>query len=455
MTDTAATTTTRLPVPRHALPRRARTAGVLVFDGAMGTNIQRHNLTAEDFGGKSLEGCNDHLVLTRPDVIQAIHESFLAVGCDVVETCTFQSTPHRLEEWGHRATRRRDAERRRGAARARRVRQILDARQAALRRRLDRTDGHAAVEQRSGALEHRRSPSSRRTTTRRRSISSKAAWTCCSSRPSQDILEVKAAIAGFERLFAELGPRVPVQAQVTLDTSGRMLLGTDIASAMTTLEALHDRRDRPELLDGPGAHARADPLPRDERDASDVVHSERGAAAQHGHRATRSIRSSRSRWPTCSASSSSSSACGSSAGAAGRARSISTAIVERWIARRRATGDGRRATARNCCSRVASAPASPSPAPPRLRSSARVVAPCARSRLRSEPEAAAHRRARQRAGLAQGEAAAARRRLRRRSSDVAREQVGVGRARARRLRRASPSAPTKPSRWRRSSSCSR
>src|SRR6185436_4086294 len=56
--------------------------------------------TAEDFGGKSLEGCNDHLVLTRPDVIQAIHESFLAVGCDVVETCTFQSTPHRLQEWG-------------------------------------------------------------------------------------------------------------------------------------------------------------------------------------------------------------------------------------------------------------------------------------------------------------------------------------------------------------------
>jgi len=55
---------------------------------------------------------------------------------------------------------------------------------------------------------------------------------------AQDILEVKAAIAGFERLFAELGHRVPVQAQVTLDTSGRMLLGTDIASALTTLEAL-------------------------------------------------------------------------------------------------------------------------------------------------------------------------------------------------------------------------
>src|SRR5206468_12806577 len=73
---------------------------VLVYDGAMGTNIQRYNLSAEDFGGKALEGCNDHLVITRPDVIQTIHESFLAVGCDVVETCTFQSTPRRLTEWG-------------------------------------------------------------------------------------------------------------------------------------------------------------------------------------------------------------------------------------------------------------------------------------------------------------------------------------------------------------------
>ena len=73
---------------------------VLIYDGAMGTSIQRFNLTPEDFGGKSLEGCNDTLVLTRPDVIQSIHESFLAVGCDVVETCTFQSTPRRLEEWG-------------------------------------------------------------------------------------------------------------------------------------------------------------------------------------------------------------------------------------------------------------------------------------------------------------------------------------------------------------------
>ena len=65
----------------QALERR-----VLVYDGAMGTNIQRYNLSADDFGGKTLEGCNDNLVLTRPDVIREIHESFLEVCCDVVET---------------------------------------------------------------------------------------------------------------------------------------------------------------------------------------------------------------------------------------------------------------------------------------------------------------------------------------------------------------------------------
>src|SRR4029079_14100329 len=89
------------PTAPHAHPYLdALAERVLVYDGAMGTNIQRHNPTPDDFGGKALEGGNAHLVLTRPDIIQSIHESFLAVGCDVVESCTFQSTPHRLREWG-------------------------------------------------------------------------------------------------------------------------------------------------------------------------------------------------------------------------------------------------------------------------------------------------------------------------------------------------------------------
>ena len=65
---------------------------ILVLDGAMGTAIQAVNLDAEDFGGPNLEGCNEHLVLTRPDVISAIHREYLDAGADIIETNTFGGT---------------------------------------------------------------------------------------------------------------------------------------------------------------------------------------------------------------------------------------------------------------------------------------------------------------------------------------------------------------------------
>ncbi len=72
----------------------------MIFDGAMGTSIQRYNLTAEEFGGEQYNGCNDYLVITRPDVIEEIHASFLAVGSEVVETDTFRSNRLTLGEYG-------------------------------------------------------------------------------------------------------------------------------------------------------------------------------------------------------------------------------------------------------------------------------------------------------------------------------------------------------------------
>ncbi len=72
---------------------------ILVLDGAMGTSLQARDLTAADFGGAEYEGCNENLVLTRPDVIQSIHESYLEVGADIVETNTFGSTPLVLAEY--------------------------------------------------------------------------------------------------------------------------------------------------------------------------------------------------------------------------------------------------------------------------------------------------------------------------------------------------------------------
>jgi 5-methyltetrahydrofolate--homocysteine methyltransferase len=68
------------------------TERILVLDGAMGTAIQARNLNAEDFGGAHLEGCNENLVLTRPDVILDIHRGYLEVGADIIETNTFGGT---------------------------------------------------------------------------------------------------------------------------------------------------------------------------------------------------------------------------------------------------------------------------------------------------------------------------------------------------------------------------
>ena len=209
---------------------------VLIYDGAMGTSIQRYHLTAEDFGGPGLEGCNDHLVLTRPDVIREIHESFLAVGCDVVETCTFQSTPRRLEEWGLL-----DSADEINVAAARLARAACDRYATPERPRF--VAGSIGP---TGMLPSSSDPVLSKVTFaeladnyyRQGKALVEGGVDVLLIETAQDILEVKAAVTGLEQLFAELGRRVPVQTQVTLDVSGRMLLGTDIASAMTTLEAL-------------------------------------------------------------------------------------------------------------------------------------------------------------------------------------------------------------------------
>src|SRR4051812_35563337 len=229
-------TTAAVGVQQESAYLAALAKRVLVYDGAMGTNIQLHHPTPEDFGGKSLEGCNDHLVLTRPDIIQSIHESFLAVGCDVVETCTFQSTPHRLREWGLEEKTR-------------------DINVQAARLARAACDKYATPDQPrfvagsigpTGMLPSSSDPALSNITFE--ALAETYYWQAkylveggvdvLLVETAQDILEVKAALTGFEGLFAELGRRIPVQTQVTLDTSGRKLLGTDIASSLTTLQAM-------------------------------------------------------------------------------------------------------------------------------------------------------------------------------------------------------------------------
>src|SRR6266852_8035511 len=73
---------------------------ILVLDGAMGTMLQQRNLTAEDFGGAFLEGCNENLVRTRPDVVLDIHRKYFEAGADIVETNSFNGTKSDLVDYG-------------------------------------------------------------------------------------------------------------------------------------------------------------------------------------------------------------------------------------------------------------------------------------------------------------------------------------------------------------------
>jgi len=73
---------------------------ILVLDGATGTYLQGRDLGPADFGGEVYEGCNEHLVLTRPDVVREMHEGYLAAGADLVETDTFGGTRIPLAEYG-------------------------------------------------------------------------------------------------------------------------------------------------------------------------------------------------------------------------------------------------------------------------------------------------------------------------------------------------------------------
>ena len=209
---------------------------VLVYDGAMGTSVQTLGLTAADFGGESLEGCNDYLVISRPDVVESIHASFFNVGCDVVETDTFRSNRLTLKEYELHD---RVLEMNRAAASL--ARRVADKFATAERPRFvagsigpsgflpstsDPTLGNITydeladvfAEQARGLVE--------------------GGVDVLLIETSQDILEVKAQVAGIRRTLRELNRNVPIQAQVTLDTSARMLLGTDITAAMTILESL-------------------------------------------------------------------------------------------------------------------------------------------------------------------------------------------------------------------------
>ena len=215
---------------REAVARR-----VLVFDGAMGTQIQGHQLKAPEFGGK--EGANDLLVLTRPDLVEDIHARYFAAGCDVVETNTFGSSRLKLDEYGlgHRTyevnfkaaiTARRAAERFSGDGRPRFVAgsigptgMLPSSSDPALGNITGDALERIFFEQAEGLVE--------------------GGVDAIIIETQQDMLELRAAVLAADACRKASLRDVFLIAQPTLiDANGRMLLGTDVGSALATLERL-------------------------------------------------------------------------------------------------------------------------------------------------------------------------------------------------------------------------
>ena len=209
---------------------------MLVYDGAMGTQLMALELTDEDFGGAQFHGCNEALVLTRPNIVRSIHEAYLEAGADVVETDTFTASRLKLDEYGLGD---RVAEVNRDAARI--AREAADKYRSAGRPRF--VAGSMGP---TGMLISSSDPTlSKITFDQLADLYGEQARHLVEGgvdvlllETMQDLLELKAAIAGITREFARGTRRVPIQAQPTLITEGRMLLGTDIRAITATLGAL-------------------------------------------------------------------------------------------------------------------------------------------------------------------------------------------------------------------------
>ena len=215
---------------------RLLTERVLVYDGAMGTQLMALDLTPADFGGERYAGCNEALVLTRPDAIRNIHIAYLEAGADAIETDSFTATRLKLDEYelGEKTY-----EINRRAAEI--ARDACDAFETA-----DRPRFVAGSMGPTGMLVSSSDPSlSKITFEELAELYAEQARALADGgvdlfllETMQDLLELKAAVVGISREFDRGMRRLPIQAQPTLITEGRMLLGTDIRSICATLDAL-------------------------------------------------------------------------------------------------------------------------------------------------------------------------------------------------------------------------
>ncbi|HEY0797330.1 MAG TPA: methionine synthase, partial [Acidisarcina sp.] len=200
---------------------------VIVYDGAMGTSIQAHAPTVDDYWGK--EGCNELLVLSRPDIIRDIHASYLAVGADVIETDSFGSSRIVLDEYQIG-----DQTRELNIAAARLAKDV--AQQYSTKDKPRFVAGSIGPTTKLPSLGHIGYDAMALTYREQIEALIEGGVDILLIETSQDLLQAKIALAACEDAMQTMGRRLPVQMQVTLEATGTMLLGSEIGAALAVLE---------------------------------------------------------------------------------------------------------------------------------------------------------------------------------------------------------------------------
>jgi 5-methyltetrahydrofolate--homocysteine methyltransferase len=202
---------------------------VVVADGAMGTMLQASAATLDDFGGH--EGCNEILNVTRPDIVSSVHEAYLEAGVDCITTNTFGANLGNLGEYGIAG---RIAELSEAGARIARV--AADAWSTPQRPRW--VLGSVGPGTKLPTLGHVRFAKLRDAYQANAAGLLRGGVDAIVVETCQDLLQAKAAIIGARRAITEAQAQIPLIAQVTIETTGSMLLGSEIGAALTALEPL-------------------------------------------------------------------------------------------------------------------------------------------------------------------------------------------------------------------------
>src|SRR6202521_5687964 len=200
---------------------------VVIYDGAMGTNIQKRNPTLDDYWGK--ENCSEVLVLSRPDIIRDIHADFFRVGCDIVETNTFGGTGLVLGEFDLR-----DKVREINLKAAQLAKEV--AQQFSTKDKPRFVSGSMGPTTKLPSLGHIGWDAMLASYEEQALALIEGGVDVMLIETCQDLLQAKIATVAVSEAMRKAGKRLPVQVQVTLQESGTMLLGTEIGAALTALE---------------------------------------------------------------------------------------------------------------------------------------------------------------------------------------------------------------------------